>query len=100
MRRFIAGALVAAVIGAWALPGPAEADRGRGRGRGRGGQASHSAGISRDEAASIVRHRFGGRVLSVKGGRGTWRVKLLNRAGDVYTVILDRRSGEVIPPED
>ncbi len=47
-------------------------------------------GISADEAASIVRGSYGGRVVSVKAsGNGGWKVRVLLDGGRVKTVNVD-----------
>lgn len=47
-------------------------------------------GISADEAASIVRSSYGGRVVSVKAaGNGGWKVRVLLDGGRVKTVNVD-----------
>lgn len=48
------------------------------------------SGISADQAASIVRGSFGGRVVSVKSaGKGGWKVRVLLDGGRVKTVHVD-----------
>lgn len=56
-------------------------------------------GISRDQAASIAKRRYGGKILSVsetqKNGRSVYRVKGLSDKSQVYVVYVDKRSGRV-----
>lgn len=55
--------------------------------------------ISRDQAAAIVKRRYGGKILAVsevqKGGRGMYRVKGLSDQSQVYVVYVDKQSGRI-----
>ncbi|WP_141398448.1 MULTISPECIES: PepSY domain-containing protein [Microbulbifer] len=56
--------------------------------------------VSRDEAAAIVKRRFGGKILAVseveKNGRPMYRVKGLSEKSQVYVVYVDKRSGRIV----
>ncbi|WP_413664973.1 PepSY domain-containing protein [Microbulbifer sp. CNSA002] len=55
--------------------------------------------ISRDRAASIVKQRFGGKILAIsetkKQGRAVYRVKGLSAKSQVYVVFVDKQSGSI-----
>ncbi|MGH8566574.1 MAG: PepSY domain-containing protein [Gammaproteobacteria bacterium] len=51
----------------------------------------------RDRAASIARRATGGRVLGVRPGSGSQRVKILSRDGRVRVLEVDPRTGAVRP---
>ncbi|WP_226647917.1 PepSY domain-containing protein [Microbulbifer variabilis] len=57
------------------------------------------AGVSRDQAASIVKQRYGGKILSVsetrKQGQVVYRVKGLSDKSQVYVVFVDKKSGRI-----
>ncbi|USD22837.1 PepSY domain-containing protein [Microbulbifer variabilis] len=56
-------------------------------------------GVSREKAASIVKRRFGGKILSVsetrKQGQVVYRVKGLSDKSQVYVVFVDKKSGRI-----
>ncbi|MFV8781924.1 PepSY domain-containing protein [Microbulbifer sp. SA54] len=56
-------------------------------------------GISRDEAASIVKRRYGGKILAIKeiqkNGKSMYRVKGLSDKSQVYVVYVDKQSGSI-----
>lgn len=56
--------------------------------------------VSRDEAAAIVKRRFGGKILAVseveKDGRPMYRVKGLSDKSQVYVVYVDKRNGRIV----
>ncbi|SHE88569.1 Uncharacterized membrane protein YkoI [Microbulbifer donghaiensis] len=55
--------------------------------------------ISRDQAAAIVKRRYGGKILAIseveKGGRSMYRVKGLSDKSQVYVVYVDKQSGRI-----
>ncbi|MCO1334049.1 PepSY domain-containing protein [Microbulbifer sp. OS29] len=55
--------------------------------------------ISRDRAASLVKKRFGGKILSIsetnRQGRTVYRVKGLSAKSQVYVVFVDKQSGRI-----
>ncbi|WP_323844892.1 PepSY domain-containing protein [Microbulbifer magnicolonia] len=55
--------------------------------------------ISRDQAAAIVKRRYGGKILAIsevqKGGRTVYRVKGLSDKSQVYVVYVDKQSGRI-----
>ncbi|MFC6632297.1 PepSY domain-containing protein [Microbulbifer taiwanensis] len=55
--------------------------------------------VSRDQAASIVKRRYGGKILAVsevqKNGRPMYRVKGLSDKSQVYVVYVDKQSGRI-----
>ncbi|WP_308366743.1 MULTISPECIES: PepSY domain-containing protein [unclassified Microbulbifer] len=58
-----------------------------------------SNGISRDQAAEIVKRRYGGKILAIsevqKGGRSLYRIKGLSDKSQVYVVYVDKQSGRI-----
>lgn len=56
-------------------------------------------GISRDQAAAIVKRRYGGKILAIsevqKDGRSMYRVKGLSDQSQVYVVYVDKQSGRI-----
>ncbi|AMX02168.1 PepSY domain-containing protein [Microbulbifer thermotolerans] len=56
-------------------------------------------GVSRDEAAAIVKRRYGGKILAIsevqRDGRKVYRVKGLSKKSQVYVVYVDKRSGRI-----
>ncbi|GAA5523771.1 hypothetical protein Maes01_00320 [Microbulbifer aestuariivivens] len=56
--------------------------------------------VSKDEAAAIVKRRFGGRILAVaeveKDGRPMYRVKGLSQESQVYVVFVDKNNGRIV----
>ncbi|WP_299591836.1 PepSY domain-containing protein [uncultured Microbulbifer sp.] len=56
-------------------------------------------GISRDQAASIVKKRYGGKILAIsevqRNGRAMYRVKGLSDKSQVYVVFVDKQSGRI-----
>lgn len=57
------------------------------------------SGVSRDQAAAIVKKRYGGKILAVsetnRGGRSVYRVKGLSDKSQVYVVYVDKQSGRI-----
>ncbi|WP_444919572.1 PepSY domain-containing protein [Microbulbifer sp. CnH-101-G] len=57
------------------------------------------SGISREKAASLVKRRYGGKILSVsetrKQGQVVYRVKGLSDKSQVYVVFVDKKSGRI-----
>lgn len=55
--------------------------------------------ISRDQAAAIVKRRYGGKILAIsevnKDGRPMYRVKGLSDKSQVYVVYVDKKSGRI-----
>ncbi|WP_346836957.1 PepSY domain-containing protein [Microbulbifer sp. SAOS-129_SWC] len=55
--------------------------------------------VSRDEAAAIVKRRYGGKILAIaevrRNGRAVYRVKGLSDKSQVYVVYVDKRSGRI-----
>ncbi|SDZ89835.1 PepSY domain-containing protein [Microbulbifer marinus] len=55
--------------------------------------------ISRDQAAAIVKRRYGGKILAIsevqKNGRSMYRVKGLSDKSQVYVVYVDKQSGRI-----
>ncbi len=58
--------------------------------------AGRGGDIGQDVAAANVRRATGGRVLSVRKGNGTYRVKVLLPGGRVRTVPVDSRTGRLL----
>lgn len=58
-----------------------------------------SKGISRDQAASLVKRRYGGKILAIsevqRNGRTMYRVKGLSDKSQVYVVYVDKESGQI-----
>lgn len=59
-----------------------------------------SAGVSREEAASLAQRKVPGRILAVERGLHVdssviWRIQVLTTAGEVRLVILDAETGRV-----
>ncbi|WGL17814.1 PepSY domain-containing protein [Microbulbifer bruguierae] len=56
-------------------------------------------GISRDQAAALVKRRFGGKILAIKevqrDGRSVFRVKGLSEKSQVYVVFVDKQTGQI-----
>jgi len=60
-------------------------------------QASErQSAISRQQAAAIAQQHISGRILSIKRGRGTYRVKILSGQDTVHIVVVDANSGAVL----
>lgn len=55
--------------------------------------------ISRDQAAAIVKQRYGGKILAIseaqRDGRSVYRVKGLSDKSQVYVVYVDKQSGRI-----
>ena len=58
--------------------------------------AARGGDIGQDAAAAKVRQATGGRVLSVRKGKGVYRVKVLLTGGRVRTVSVDSRTGQLL----
>ena len=56
---------------------------------------SAPASISQQQAVSIAQQVHPGRVLSVKQGENTYRVKTLLSSGEVKIILIDVQSGKV-----
>lgn len=56
-------------------------------------------GISKNQAAALVKRRYGGKILAVgevnRGGRAMYRVKGLSDKSQVYVVYVDKQSGRI-----
>ncbi len=56
--------------------------------------------ISQSRAASLVKQRYGGKVLKVQrsksGNKITYRVKLLQESGRVRQVVVDAQTGAIL----
>lgn len=56
--------------------------------------------ISKQQAASIAKSQFQGRVIAVddskQDGTAVYRVKVLDKSGGMHTVVVDKQSGNVI----
>nr|WP_138976404.1 PepSY domain-containing protein [Microbulbifer agarilyticus] len=56
-------------------------------------------GISKNEAATLVKKRFGGKILAIsevqRKGKSMFRVKGLSDKSQVYVVFVDRQSGRI-----
>ena len=83
--RSLLAAVLTAALSLTCLP--AGADRGGG-GHDRG---SENDGISADQAASIVKRAYDGRVVSVKQEGNGYKVRVLLDGGRVKTVSVDSR---------
>ena len=89
-RRMLVALLCASLLGGLAatVPSPAAAETGS-----YGTPLLYRDGISADEATSIVRRKYGGRVISVSpvnGGKGGYKVRVLLDGGRVKTVHVDK----------
>ena len=82
---------VAVLVSALSLTcSPAGADRG-GTDRSGHDRGSENNGISADQAASIVKRAYDGRVVSVKQEGNGYKVRVLLDGGRVKTVSVDSR---------
>jgi uncharacterized membrane protein YkoI len=80
---------LAVVFALGALPAAA-GGHGRGNDDNRGNDGgSQTSGMSAEQAASIVRGAYGGRVVSVKPSGGGYNVRVLLDGGRVKTVQVD-----------
>ncbi|MBN8431069.1 PepSY domain-containing protein [Microbulbifer salipaludis] len=56
-------------------------------------------GVSRDQAAALVKKRYGGKILAIsevqRNGRAMYRVKGLSDKSQVYVVFVDKKSGRI-----
>ena len=56
-------------------------------------------GISKNEAASLVKRQYGGKILAIsevqRNGRTMYRVKGLSDKSQVYVVFVDKQSGRI-----
>src|SRR5258705_10186896 len=84
--RSLLAALLTAALTLTCLP--AGADRG-GADRGGHDHGSENDGISADQAASIVKRAYDGRVVSVKQEGNGYKVRVLLDGGRVKTVSVD-----------
>ncbi|MEX2963255.1 PepSY domain-containing protein [Microbulbifer sp. TYP-18] len=57
------------------------------------------SGVSRSEAAEIVKRRYGGKILAIsvvkRDGRRMYRVKGLSDQSQVYVVYVDKKTGRI-----
>ena len=64
------------------------------------GMANAFAAISKSEAAAIAQQRFQGRVIAVKpvqkNSRSVYKVKILDKQGELHTVIINADTGAII----
>ena len=55
--------------------------------------------ISRDQAAAMVKRRYGGKILAIsevqRNGRSNFRIKGLSGKSQVYVVFVDRATGKI-----
>ncbi|MDP5209955.1 PepSY domain-containing protein [Microbulbifer sp. 2205BS26-8] len=55
--------------------------------------------ISREAAASLVKRRYGGKILAIsetrRNGQAVYRVKGLSDKSQVYVVYVDKQSGRI-----
>ncbi|SEK83305.1 Peptidase propeptide and YPEB domain-containing protein [Colwellia chukchiensis] len=62
-------------------------------------QASNSQTLNAQQAARLVKRKFGGKILKVNHSGSkqnpSYRVKLLKKNGHVISVIVDAKSGRV-----
>lgn len=79
---FVAGLVISLVISGMALPGLAAAQ------------------ISKQEAASIAKTQFKGRVIGVKAegdeNAPVYHVKILDKSGGIHLVIVNGQDGKII----
>ena len=56
-------------------------------------------GVSRDQAAALVKRKYGGKILAIqevnRDGRSMYRVKGLSEKSQVYVVYVDKQSGRI-----
>ena len=61
---------------------------------------SYAAGVNKQQAASIAKSKYPGRVIDVKqikqGDTLAYRVKVLDSSGGMHIVIINKDSGAVI----
>lgn len=57
---------------------------------------SDRSGISKQQAADIAQREHPGRVLGVKRNQKNYRVKTLNRRGELRETQIDARDGKVV----
>ncbi len=92
--------LLAAVLAATGIAGPARAGPGPGRDAALEVRESAAVGISLRQAVRKVRRLTGGRVLSAGmgevGGNPVYRIKVLMPGGRVRVVLVDARTGEIL----
>jgi len=55
-----------------------------------------SVPVSKQQAAGIARQYVPGRVLKVSFDGSVYRVKIVSRSGDVVSVFVDGRTGEIL----
>ncbi|NMH58875.1 PepSY domain-containing protein [Alteromonas ponticola] len=56
--------------------------------------------LDKAQAAERATQQVNGRVLRVEKNKDNFRVKVLKKSGRVVSVDVDRRSGEVSPPQE
>ncbi|MCW8107909.1 PepSY domain-containing protein [Alteromonas ponticola] len=56
--------------------------------------------LDKAQAAERATQQVNGRVLRVDKNKDNYRVKVLKRSGRVVSVDVDKRSGEVSPPQE
>ncbi|SDJ59887.1 PepSY domain-containing protein [Microbulbifer yueqingensis] len=63
-------------------------------------QRAQQREISREQAAALVKRRYGGKILAVsettRKGRPAYRVKGLSDKSQVYVVYVDKQSGRIM----
>ncbi len=62
--------------------------------------ATDNQTLDKAQAAERAKQEVNGRVLRVEKSRDNYRVKMLKKSGRVVSVDVDKRSGEVRPPQD
>lgn len=64
------------------------------------GSYAASKPVSKQQAATIAKSRFQGRVIAVVEGKQddtlVYRVKVLDKQGGMHTVVIDHQTGHVI----
>jgi len=62
--------------------------------------SSFAAGVSKQQAASIAKSKYPGRVIDIKeikqNSTEAYRVKVLDEAGGMHIVIINKESGAVL----
>lgn len=64
------------------------------------GYSAAAQAISKQQAATIAKSRFQGRVIAIDEGKHdstlVYRVKVLDKKGGMHTVVIDHQSGNVL----
>lgn len=62
--------------------------------------ASYAEGVGKQQAAGVAQGQHPGRVIDIKllkfQGQLAYRVKILDQAGGVHVVIVNKATGEVV----